>query len=343
MSRRLPPPLLQRARAQGGLVCRRQVRAFGLSDGVIRSQLQSGRWRQLHPGVYLIQAVDAHNRVEPAPPIISRGQESTAVWAALLYAGEGATVSHRTAADLWGLGATSPVREDPTVHVCVPVHRRVYSRPTVRIHYAHRLPHTRHPSRRPPVTRVEETVLDLVDVASRFDEVLTWVTRACQRRRTTPIRLQDALAARKKIRWREELMDLLADVDMGAESPLELAYLDRVERAHGLPTGRRQVHRYAALQSQWIDVDYVEYATRVELDGRLGHEGDGTFRDRRRDNLSTVEGLRTLRYGWSDTFTDGCATAGEVGQVLQANGWQGKLRRCGPGCGLDLGIGLATP
>lgn len=33
---------------------------------------------------------------------------------------------------------------------------------------------------------------------------------------------------------------MLSDVDTGAESPLELRHLRRVERAHGLPQGRRQ-------------------------------------------------------------------------------------------------------
>ena len=76
---------------------------------------------------------------------------------------------------------------------------------------------------------------------------------------------------------------MLVDVAEGAQSPLELTYLRDVERAHGLPTGSRQV-RVAGRRVIWVDVDYEEYSTRVELDGRLGHQGEGRFRDRRRDN-----------------------------------------------------------
>ena len=59
------------------------------------------------------------------------------------------------------------------------------------------------------------------------------VTRACQRRLTTPERLVVAMSARKKIRWRAPLEAMVADVAQGAQSPLELEYLRRVERAHG--------------------------------------------------------------------------------------------------------------
>ncbi|SEE33058.1 hypothetical protein [Jiangella alba] len=58
------------------------------------------------------------------------------------------------------------------------------------------------------------------------------MTAACQRRLTTPQRLADALTRRKKIRWRPMTEAMLADVADGAQSPLELRHLRRVERAH---------------------------------------------------------------------------------------------------------------
>lgn len=327
--REIPIGLLRAAAAQAGLVSRRQARGGGLTDDAIRAQLRTGRWRRIHPGVYLVHAVG----MCPA--------DAVAVWAAVLYAGVGATVSHWTAAYLWGLGGDPPSLGTAT-DVCLPVQRRARSRPAVRIHYAHRLPGSRHPSRSPPVTRIDDTVLDLVDRAVRFEEMITWVTRACQRRRTTASRLLAASAARKKIRWRRELVSVLTDVGAGAESPLELAYQRRVERAHALPAGHRQVHRHAGDTSLWSDVDYPCYGTRVELDGRLGHEGDGAFRDRHRDNLSTVEGWRTLRYGWADATTGCCGTAAEVASVLRAGGWPGEPRRCGPTCRLPWPVSAAS-
>jgi hypothetical protein len=174
-------------------------------------------------------------------------------------------------------------------------------------------------------------VLDLVAAARTVDEVATWVTRACQRRLTTPDRLARSLATRKKIRWRAPLEAMVADVAHGAQSPLEIEHLRRVERAHGLPPGVRN-RRWADNRVTWIDVDLAEFGTRVELDGRVGHEDEGRFRDRRRDNRSTVSGKATLRYGHAEVFGDPCGVAAEVAAVLQAHGWAGHARRCGLSC-----------
>ncbi|MGH3503246.1 MAG: hypothetical protein ACRDQA_20475, partial [Nocardioidaceae bacterium] len=129
---------------------------------------------------------------------------------------------------------------------------------------------------------------------------------------------------------------VLADVSSGAETPLELLYLQRVERAHGLPEGCRQRHRLVDGGVQWVDVDYEKYATLVELDGRIGHREDGVFRDHDRDNASTELGRSTLRYGWADCYHQPCAAAQQVVRVLWTNGWEENPRRCGPGCTLPV-------
>lgn len=308
---RLDPSLLAR---QCGLVTRRQLLDAGVTRKRIEAQLAAWRWQCVHPGVVA-------TFTGPLP-------REAVLWAALLYAGDGAVLSHHTAAERHGL--TDDV--DSTVHVTVPVERRVRSRPGVRIHYAHRLPRTRIDWRVPAMVNVNDTVLDLVDVSPRPQEAIDWVTRACQRRRTNPQRLRAALALRKKIRWRAMVEGALTDVAEGAETPLELTYLRKVERAHGLPTGVRQRHRRTNGRSQWIDIEYADFTLRVELDGRIGHVEDGAFRDRRRDNASAVEGFATLRFGWVDTYHDACATAAQVGEVLAGRGWRGQLRRCGRAC-----------
>ncbi len=277
-------------------------------------RVRSGRWRRIHAGVYA-------TFTGPLP-------FDAQVWAAILRAGRGAVASHRTAAYLDGL-CDDP---GPAVHVTAPGERHVRGRTGgVRVHYAHRLPRTRHPSKNPPRTRVEDTVLDLVDVAPHPRDAEGWVSAACQRRLTTPERLADALVRRKKIRWRPMVEAMLADVAEGAQSPLELRHLRRVERAHGLPTGCRQ-RRITGARVSWIDVDYEPYTLRVELDGRVGHVGEGRFRDRRRDNRATVDGHATLRYGHADVFGDPCGVAAEQARVLTARGWTGRPRSCGTSC-----------
>lgn len=311
---RLDRALAALAGRQAGLLSKAQLLSAGITVARIRAQVASGRWQRIHPGV-----------IATFTGPLTR--EAT-VWAALLYTGDGATISHRTAAEMHGLVDDI----DDTVHVTVPVNRRVRSHRGIRVHYAHRLPLTRARSRLPAIANVNDTVLDLVDVSTRPRGAIDWVTRACQRRRTTPARLRAALASRKKIRWGAMVEAALTDVAAGAETPLELAYLRRVERAHGLPAGTRQRHRKAGAKSQWIDVEYGHLAVRVELDGRVGHVEDGMFRDRRRDNASALEGFATLRFGWVDVYHDACATAVQTATVLTRRGWTGTPKRCGAAC-----------
>ena len=73
---------------------------------------------------------------------------------------------------------------------------------------------------------------------------------------------------------------------------------------------------------------YDEYDLVVELDGRLGHEGLGRFRDMWRDNQAALEALLTLRYGSTDICGRPCAVAVQVGAALAARGWDGILTRC---------------
>jgi hypothetical protein len=73
--------------------------------------------------------------------------------------------------------------------------------------------------------------------------------------------------------------------------------------------------------------------TAERLAEQLGPD-DERFRDRARDNVVTVSGRRTLRYGWREVTDDPCGVAAEVAAVLQDLGWTGSPRRCGPGCSI---------
>jgi hypothetical protein len=58
----------------------------------------------------------------------------------------------------------------------------------------------------------------------------------------------------------------------------------------------------------------------------------GPFRDRLRDNASTVNGYDTLRYGWDDVVRRSCEVALEVSLVLRRKGWSGTPKPCGSSC-----------
>jgi hypothetical protein len=316
------------ASEQAGAVSRSQLQLLGLNDDQVSHELGQTRWTPSGlPGVYLTSSAAAGY--------------TTQCWAALLYAGAGAVLSHATAAWWWELRDEPP--ED--VHVTLPVSRRVMPQPGVVVHYALHLDATRHPTLVPPRTRFDDTVLDLVDAPrSRPVDVIDLVLRACQRRLTTSERLAEQLETRSKIRHRRLLNDLLAEVTDGVMSALERRYAFDVERRHGLPCGLRNGADGPRGRRRYRDVRYDPYATVVELDGAAYHPDELRETDRQRDNdLLADEGARTLRYGWRAVTVTPCAAAAQVLQLVVQGGWRGTPRRCGPTCTLQLPVIMKDP
>lgn len=252
---------------------------------------------------------------------------SAVLWAAVLAAGSGAMLSHQTAAELAGLTDTC----SELVHVTIPVDRRVSRAAGTVIHRSARAAAALHPVRLPPQTRVEETVLDLVDRAGTVDDAVGWITRSLGRRLTTQARLRDALAQRPRIRWRRELTELLSPDLVGLASVLEQRYHRGVERPHGLPSATRQARVRRGDATEYRDVLYEEYATCVELDGRLAHPVGTRWRDISRDNATAAGGGVTLRYGWLAVTARPCETAAQVDRALRRRGFPGA-RPCCPAC-----------
>jgi hypothetical protein len=81
------------------------------------------------------------------------------------------------------------------------------------------------------------------------------------------------------------------------------------------------------------DVSYLRYGLLVELDGRLFHDTvHQRDRDLDRDLDAAVDGRATVRLGWDQVYGRPCRTAGAIGRILQARGWNGAPVRCGPAC-----------
>jgi hypothetical protein len=103
--------------------------------------------------------------------------------------------------------------------------------PGVIIHRSDAILQTRHPAMLPPCTRVEDTVLDLIQIAPSFDDACAWICRAIGRRRTTADRIRRAMDARKKMRWR--VSSRWHRHYGGALSLLEYRYVHRVNARTG--------------------------------------------------------------------------------------------------------------
>jgi hypothetical protein len=89
------------ARAQHGVLARRDLERLGFSKMAIDHRVTSGRLHLITPGVYAVGR----------PELTPKGR-----WmAAVLACGDGAVLSHRSAAELWGIGYEEDKRIDVTV------------------------------------------------------------------------------------------------------------------------------------------------------------------------------------------------------------------------------------
>ena len=312
-----PAPSRELLGGQGNAIARRQGASSGIDPHAMRSRVRNGRWQRLQRGVY------ATFSGEPA--------RETVLWAALLRAGPDAVLSHQTAAERHGL------IDEPSSLISITVPRashpgRRAKIPGVVIRRSDAILRTRHPAMLPPCTRVEDTVLDLIEIAPTFDDAYMWICRAIGRRRTTADRIRGAMAARKKMRWRREIALALGDAEAGALSVLEYRYVHRVERPHGLPVAHRQARIRHSTGNRYLDNLYEEYEVCVELDGTAAHSADEQWRDKRRDNVNTVSGLVTLRFGFLDLGDCRCETAAAVAALLRRQGWRGSPHACRRGC-----------
>ena len=247
------------------------------------------------------------------------------MWVALLRCGPGAALSHQTAGYLAGLLSELPSK----VHVVIPLDRRVTAPPGVVVHRTRRQPVV---GGDPPRTATVETLLDLADECTDAAQVIALVTRGLQRRDLERGAVTAALVLRPRARWRGLLSDVLRVEAAGVESVLEWRFHSDVVERHGLPIPQRQHVVSGARHGERRDALFSEFAVVVELDGRLGHVGEGAFRDMRRDNAAVGRGEVVLRYGWADVAGRPCMVAAEVAATLRRQGWKGVCRPCSPGC-----------
>ena len=300
--------LLRLADAQAHALTRQQVLGLEMSRHTLRRLVDQDRWQRLAPGVF----------VTHSGPV----EWETLAWAGVLLGGPDARLGGTAAGYAHRLLPEAPSPVEVLVPHASPARTRSFWT------FVQERPGTRDSrcTGSPPRILVHDTVLDLCEgAAPRALEDL--LTRAMQNGLTTPLHLQRALARRSRHSRRRLLTELLLEVAEGAESPLELRYL-RLERRHGLPDGQRQGRTSSPGRR---DVIYREHGLVVELDGRLGHVGEGRFRDMARDNAALLEQLMTMRFGFGDVAGGPCLVAAQVAQVLGQRGWPGPFRRC-PAC-----------
>lgn len=303
--------------AQRGIVDRRQALDLGFSERRIQHRLATGKWQRVYEGVYATFS-----------GTLSRDAR---LWAAVRRAGDGAMLSHQTAAEVQGV-IDKPASGD--IHVTVATRRRPAQGKPVRGIVIHRsgqsFPQFPAGSWKLPRTRIEDTVLDLVSAAETFEQGYAWIARAVSRDLVTIAMLRAAVDGRARVRWRAWLADALGETHDGVNSSLERRYVRDVERAHGLPAAQRQARRTLGGRTHYKDNWYAEYRVAVEIDGPAYHQGERAGADRDRDNLNlAADAAQTFRFGPVGVTERACESAVLVATTLRRNGWTGSPHPCG--------------
>lgn len=316
---------------QEGVVARQQVLALpGESDATVRRRLRRREWVTQLPGVYLNHTGTPSWRQR--------------AWAAVLYAGPAALAGASALRAADGPGRRSHSDDGP-IEIAVDNARDVRAQPGIRIQRRTNLAAIIQANLSPPRVRIEHAAIDAAAAATTDLAAIGVLSDVVRSRRTTPQRLLAVARSRTRLRRRHLLQAVLSDAASGASSVLEMEFLRRVIRPHGLPLGDRQVReqsggvvRPGSAHVVYRDVDHPELHQIIELDGRIGHsstaERDADFE---RDLDASVGGRDTLRLGWGQVYIRPCNTAAKLFLVLRRLGWAGDFHRC-PRCPAGLVI-----
>lgn len=285
------------ARKQHGVVTRAQLITLGIGPRAVSRRAESGVFRRLHRGTYL---------VGPIAPPWSREM------AAALACAPAAAVSHRSAAGLWKVGrrpdASSPV--DITV-----AGRRGRGLDGIRAWCVTTLADdewTRIAGI--PVTTLGRTLVDFAAVAPASD-LERAVARAERESLITPDGLDRLLERYRGRPGNRALRAVLARAGGPAltESEAETIFLRDVVREGDLPTPKVN----AMVAGYRLDVYWPEHGVAVEIDGFRWHSSRPSFdRDRHRITRLAAAGIQVIPVTYRQITERPTATAVQIGQAL---------------------------
>lgn len=280
------------AARQWGVITREQLLDAGIDRSAITRRLAAGTLHRMHRCIYAV-----------APPAVLRPEGR---WlGAVLACGEGAALSHRSAAALWGL-----LEEGcRLVHVATAARGRKGAA-GIRLHRTRRLEDADVVVvRRVPVTSVERTLLDLADVVS-----LRVLRRAARQAEVLRLPVGSPRARAHGRRGAPSLGALAlhhADLAM-TRSELESRFL-RLCRRFGIP--RPGVNAF--VEGRERDFCWPSARLVVEVDGFAFHGSRSAFEDdRRRDVVLVRAGWRVLRFTFAQIVREPADVAAAILDLL---------------------------
>jgi hypothetical protein len=290
-----------------------QLARLGMSRHGLQTRLAAGRLHRLHRGVYAVVG-----------PRLLRIEGH---WlAAVLAVGEGAALSHRSAAAIWNLlPATARAPE-------VAVARNIKPRAGIRLHCLRSLPEDHVTTRNAvPCTTVARTIVDLAAVVPprRLERALGEAEVLRLYDRTD---IEAVLAANPRRPGSRTLQMLLGGPDPSTtltRTPLEEQFLALCDRA-GLPRPECNVP-FTLSDGTEISIDalWSSAALAVELDSRGFHSSwRAQVKDRRRDAQLTLAGLKPLRFTEADLTRERRTTIALLRELLRRQASRTTRSRC---------------
>jgi len=259
---------------QHGIVTRKQLLALGFSTKALEHRLQRGRLFPVSLGVYAV-----------GWPVLNQKRR----WmAAVLAGGEGAALSHRSAAALWEIGTELPELIDISIRRRCELHRpgiRLRGRPSLSPQSITRRDDI-------PVTSPIQTLVDLA-TELQATSLQRAVNDADKRGLVDPETLREALGlyhGQKGVRPLRRLLDKL--FFQLSDSDLEIYFRRVVKTAElPMPLSKQRVNRFE-VDFFWPDLGLV-----VETDGLRYHRTPSAqTRDARRDRAHIMAGMTPLRF-----------------------------------------------
>ena len=285
------------ASRQHGVVSFAQLIALGLTADAIDWRVRAGRLHRVHRGVFAV----GHAR------LTQRGR-----WrAAVLAAGDGAALSHRSAAVLWQI---LPPRG--AIHVTAP--RRLHKRDGIVRHCSELQSDEITSTDGIQTTTVARTLLDIA--AAEPDHLGRAYNEAEYRRLTDYTGLAALVERYPRRRGAAKIRKVIGEQFMGAtRAELEQSFSTLIDDA-GLPRPLLN-HDLELEPGRWIRPDCTWPRARliVELDGRAAHGTASRFdSDRERDRLLVLAGWTVIRVTWRHVTADAPRLTAHLRKLLEA-------------------------
>lgn len=283
------------ARNQHGIVRRSQLTSAGVDPSAIKRLVKAGGLHRIHRGVYIV----GHLALAP------HAREA----AALLACGEGAMISHLSAAHLWGLLDAPPDEVDVTL---AGGHCR--AKQGVRLHRRLRLDdrdvRTRHGLR---LTSPARTLIDLAADASD-GELERLIAEA---RVNHLLRNGELEAALARAGQRRGVARMRAFLGSEREPEITRSKLERACRRLLKKAGLQQPKANARAAGYEVDFLWPEERVILEVDGYRYHGHRRAFEwDRRKDMALADAGYLVIRITWRQLTEEPFAVIAHIARAL---------------------------